>query len=44
MQIILSGIVIVNFYTDETVTIVSTLAVVLFFAVFGVIMSGEKME
>jgi len=44
VQIILCGIVIVNFYTNETVTIVSTLAVVLFFVVFGVVMSGEKME
>lgn len=44
MQLILCGIVILNFYTNETVTIVSTLAVALSFAVFGVIMAGVKME
>lgn len=44
IQILLSGIVIVNFYTNETVTIVSTIGTALFFAVFGVIMSGVKME
>ncbi len=44
MQLVLGGIVIWNFYSNETFTIISTLAVVLFFAVFGVVMSGEKME
>ncbi|MCP5108855.1 MAG: undecaprenyl/decaprenyl-phosphate alpha-N-acetylglucosaminyl 1-phosphate transferase [bacterium] len=44
VQLILCGIVIMNFYTNETVTIISTLAVVFFFAILGVIMSGVKME
>lgn len=44
MQLILSGIVILNFYTGETVTIISTLAVVLFFIVFGAMLAKVKME
>ncbi|MCP4154791.1 MAG: undecaprenyl/decaprenyl-phosphate alpha-N-acetylglucosaminyl 1-phosphate transferase [bacterium] len=44
IQLVLSGTVILNFYTGETVTIVSTLAIVLFFAVFGVILSDVEME
>jgi UDP-GlcNAc:undecaprenyl-phosphate GlcNAc-1-phosphate transferase len=44
IQLALSALVIVNFYTNETVTIVSTIVIVLFFAVFGLIMAGVKME
>ncbi|MCU0287676.1 MAG: undecaprenyl/decaprenyl-phosphate alpha-N-acetylglucosaminyl 1-phosphate transferase [Acidobacteria bacterium] len=43
MQLILSGIVILNFYTNETVTLISTAAVVLFFIVFGVVLARVKM-
>lgn len=44
MQIVLCGIVILNFYTNETVTIISTLIITVFFAVFGLYMFGVKME
>ncbi len=44
MQLVLCGTVILNFYTTEIVTIISTLTVALFFAVFGVYMKGVKME
>jgi UDP-GlcNAc:undecaprenyl-phosphate GlcNAc-1-phosphate transferase len=44
MQLILCGLVILNFYTDKTVTIISTLAVALFFVVFGAILARVKME
>ena len=44
MQLILSGIVIVNFYTTETVTIISTLVVAVFFSVFGLFLARVKME
>jgi UDP-GlcNAc:undecaprenyl-phosphate GlcNAc-1-phosphate transferase len=44
MQLILCGIVIVNFFTSETVTIVSTLVAAMFFSVFGIILAGVKME
>lgn len=44
MQLFLGGIVLWNFYSNETFTIISTLVVTLFFAIFGVVMSGVKME
>lgn len=44
MQLVLCGLVILNFYTDKTVTIVSTLAVALFFILFGAVLARVKME
>lgn len=44
IQIFLCGIVILNFYTTEMVTIISTVAVVLFFIMFGGILARVKME
>ncbi|MCX6580216.1 MAG: MraY family glycosyltransferase [Candidatus Aminicenantes bacterium] len=44
IQLVLCGLVILNFYTDKTVTIVTTLAVALFFVVFGAVLARVKME
>lgn len=44
IQLVISAVVIVNFFTNPTVTIISTLAIILFFAVFGLILSDVKME
>jgi UDP-GlcNAc:undecaprenyl-phosphate GlcNAc-1-phosphate transferase len=44
IQLVLAGLVFLNFYTSPLVTIISTLAAVLFFALFGLVLAAEKME
>lgn len=44
IQMILSAMVIVNFYTTPTVTIISTLVFVFFIAIFGVILARVDMD
>lgn len=44
IQIILSIIVFINFYTTSTITIISSGTVFLFFLIFGLILSKEKMD
>lgn len=44
IQLVISGVVIVNFFTNHLVTIISTLVIILFFAVFGLVLSDVKME
>lgn len=44
IQVFLSIIVIVNFYTTPLVTFISTAFIILFFIVFGWILAREKME
>jgi UDP-GlcNAc:undecaprenyl-phosphate GlcNAc-1-phosphate transferase len=44
IQIILSGVVILNFYTTPLITIISTGVIFLFFVTFGLILAMEKME
>jgi len=44
IQLVLSAIVILNFYTTPIVTIVSTLVIVLFFAIFGLYLSDVNMR
>jgi len=43
MQLIMSAFVILNFYTTPTFTIVSTLAIVLLLAIFGLFLADVKM-
>jgi UDP-GlcNAc:undecaprenyl-phosphate GlcNAc-1-phosphate transferase len=44
IQLVLSAVVILNFYTDPIVTIISTLALVLFFAIFGLYLAQVNMQ
>ena len=44
LQLILSTLVIINFYTNPTITIVSTVAILLFFSIFGLWLAEVKME
>lgn len=44
LQMMVSAVVITNFYTTQTVTIVSTLAITLFFAIFGLILADVDMS
>lgn len=44
IQLILSGVVILNFYTTPLVTIISTAVIFLFFVIFGLILALVKME
>jgi len=44
IQLILSAVVILNFYTTPTVTIVSTLAIALLLAIFGLFLADVKMD
>ncbi len=44
IQIFLSAVVILNFYTTPTITIVSTSALLLFFLIFGFILAGVNMR
>jgi hypothetical protein len=44
IQLALSALVIVNFYSTRSVTILTTIAIVLFFSIFGVILARVKME
>ena len=44
IQLIVSGIIIWNFYSNPTVTIFTSIIIVLFFLVWGIILAKEKME
>jgi len=44
IQLVLSAIVIINFYTTPSLTIVFTALLVLFFLAFGRVLAGVKME
>lgn len=44
IQLVLSAVVILNFYTTPLVTIISTLTLVLFFAVFGLYLAQVNMQ
>ena len=44
IQLAVSGVVILNFYTNPLVTIISTAAVVVFFVIFGLVLALIKME
>ena len=44
IQMVLSVVVVLNFYTTQMVTIVSTLAIIVFFGIFGLILADVKME
>ena len=44
IQIVLSAVVILNFYTNPTVTIISTLAILLFFCLFGLFLGQVNMR
>ncbi len=44
IQLVLSAIVVINFYTSETVTIISTLAILLFFLLFGIYLAKVDMR
>ncbi|MCI0470448.1 MAG: undecaprenyl/decaprenyl-phosphate alpha-N-acetylglucosaminyl 1-phosphate transferase [Candidatus Aminicenantes bacterium] len=44
IQLALSALVIINFYSARLVTILTTIAIVLFFSVFGIILARVKME
>lgn len=44
IQLVISAVVILNFFTTPTVTIISTFCIVLFFTIFGLILSDVKME
>ncbi len=44
IQLVISAVVVVNFFTNPTVTIISTLAIILFFAIFGLVLSDVDME
>lgn len=44
VQMFLSAIIIMNFYTTKTITIATTLIVLLFFAISGIVLARVKME
>ena len=44
IQLALSAIVILNFYTNQTITIITTIIVLAFFLIFGIELAKEKME
>jgi multisubunit Na+/H+ antiporter MnhG subunit len=44
IQLILSGVVILNFYTTPLVTIISTAVILLFFVTFGLVLALVKMD
>ncbi|MCP4214049.1 MAG: undecaprenyl/decaprenyl-phosphate alpha-N-acetylglucosaminyl 1-phosphate transferase, partial [bacterium] len=44
IQVVLSAMVIVNFYSTPMVTIISTGILLLFFIIFGAVLAREKME
>jgi len=44
IQLVISAVVILNFFTNPTVTIISTLVIILFFAIFGLILADVKMD
>ncbi|MCP5052106.1 MAG: undecaprenyl/decaprenyl-phosphate alpha-N-acetylglucosaminyl 1-phosphate transferase [bacterium] len=44
IQLALSVVVILNFYTTPLVTIISTLAILLFFCIFGLVLSSVNMR
>jgi len=43
LQMVLTAIVILNYFSNPTITIISTLGIVTFFALMGLWLSGEKM-
>jgi len=44
IQLVISGVIILNFYTNPTVTIISTAAIFIFFIIFGVVLAFVKMD
>lgn len=44
IQLVLSAVVIVNFYTTEMVTIITSFLIFIFFVILGVILARERME
>ena len=44
IQMVLTSVVILNFYTTPLVTFISTITIILFFSIFGIILSKVEME
>jgi hypothetical protein len=42
--LVLSAIVILNFYTNQIITIITTIIVLAFFLIFGIELAKEKMK